>query len=870
MRAWSFVEMSKINFIVFVLFLFMFLFPSAEAGKEPLWEWESSSGISHVAISGDSRNISATYATSVSLWHNNTTLPRDTEIVGEEITSMVMSSDGKYVLTGESYDTTVTLWEDGSRAWETSNFLQTIIELDISPDGTHIAVADWKNVLFFNKDSNEAVWSYNHASEIMSTVSISPNGLFIAAGTEDGKVYLYPTSGDNTSSWFHDNVLDEGITGIDFSADSSHFIIGTETGRVYVYETEEGPPVMELVHPDEITCVSGSSDSDYYAFGTNQGSVVVINSDIDNIEWEKTIGGIVTDIDFNGNATHLVAGSTSERLVLAKVLSGDELWRIVVSGEVSGVAMSYRGENIVVGTDEGLAIYYEQRLDNQAPIATIESITPTTALPGTSITMNGSVVDSDGEVVNYLWYSSVDGNLSNERIFTVSNLTMGLHVITFSAQDNEGRWSKEVSLTIGVGDFPDAIINSVSDCDLLSVCVISEGATIKFNGSAVSEASNDTEVIGYYWRSDLDGFLSNQSVFSISNLSRGYHNITFRAVNAIGFWSANTTVSLLINGVPVFDIVSTNPNPVEPGGSVQILAYASDPDHDSLTYVWTTEELLFLNGSQEPKNIVVSIYNGTTVLISDADLGEHNIYLRVIDSHGASGEITMVTIQVLSPPLVSAQCDTEASLNQNLLFNAIASDKDGQIMLYEWDFDSANGDIDSVDFKGASFATHSYNSTPVDSYYTVVVRVTDNDGLVARDTCTVEMMQPTSSGSSSDGSSSSSALDSISEIASPSVMAGIGLIVLIVGAVAYYVMSRDEMPYVPPPTTAPVTGAQYMSSIVPEVSPVRQSEVVTQEIVTETMTVECPECSARMDIPNISGAQQIQCSECGLDGEIEL
>jgi hypothetical protein len=869
MRSWSFVEMSKIGFIVFALFLFLFLFASAEAEKEPLWEWESSSGISHVAISDDSRNISATYATSVSLWHNNTTLPRDTNIVGEEITSMVMSSDGKYVLTGESYDTTVTLWEDGSRAWETSNFLQTIIELDISPDGTHIAVADWKNVLFFNKDSNEAVWSYNHASEIMSTVSISPNGLFIAAGTEDGKVYVYPTSGDNTSSWFHDNVLDEGITGIDFSADSSHFIIGTETGRVYVYETEEGPPVMELVHPDgKITCVSGSSDSDYYAFGTNQGSVVVINSNIDNIEWEKTIGGIVTDIDFNGNATHLVAGSTSERLVLAKVLNGDELWRIVVSGEVSGVAMSYRGENIVVGTDEGLAIYYEQRLDNQAPIATIESITPTTALPGTSITMNGSVVDSDGEVVNYLWYSSVDGNLSNERIFTVSNLTMGLHVITFSAQDNEGRWSKEVSLTIGVGDFPDAIINSVSDCDLLSVCVISEGATIEFNGSAVSEASNDTEVIGYYWMSDLDGFLSSQSVFSISNLSRGSHNITFRAVNDIGFWSSNITLSLLINAIPVSSIVSVDPNPVQPGQSLFLIAYAEDPDDSLLTYIWSSDTLLFANGKNLYDN---SETNGSRIDTTESDVGEHDIYLRVVDSHGVSSDSSKVTVQILSPPLVSAQCETEASLGQDLLFNAVVSDRDGYPVLYEWDFNSTSGNIDSVDFQGTSFAaTHSYNSTPVDFYYTVVVRVTDNDGLVASDTCTVEMMQPTPSSSSDDGSSSGSALDSIPEIASPSVMAGIGLIVLIVGAVTYYMMSRDEMPYVPPSTTAPVTGAQYMSSIVPEVSPVRQSEVVTQEIVTETMTVECPECSARMDIPNILGAQQIECSECGLEGEIEL
>ena len=28
---------------------------------------------------------------------------------------------------------------------------------------------------------------------------------------------------------------------------------------------------------------------------------------------------------------------------------------------------------------------------------------------------NGSAVDSDGEIIDYLWTSSKDGNLSNER-----------------------------------------------------------------------------------------------------------------------------------------------------------------------------------------------------------------------------------------------------------------------------------------------------------------------------------------------------------------------------------------------------------------------------------------------------------------------
>ena len=863
MRYWTFVRMRRINLVALSLFAFLFLISSAEAEKEPLWEWESPNAVNHVAISGDSRNISATYATSVSLWYNDTTNPRNTKTVGSGISSMEMSADGKYVLTGEEFDKTVTLWEEGSKVWETEDFLNVVNDVDISSDGTYIAVVDWKNALFFNKDTNEAIWSKLHEDEIMTTVSISPDGYFIAAGTEQGKVYVYSTYDDEVS-WYHDGLLDGRIMEIDFSEDSTHFVIGTEYGRVYIYESEGDNPVFTYDQPDGVTCVSASSNTNYYAFGTEEGLLTMLDLEVEFKAWEADIGGIITDISFNGKGNYVVGGSNNKRLVLADVITGEELWRTSAFGEVSGVAMSYRGENIAVGTAEGLAVYYERQLDNQAPVATIESITPSTALPDTPIVMNGSAVDSDGEIVDYLWNSSKDGNLSNERIFTVSNLTLGLHVITFSAQDNEGRWSREVSANIGVGDFPEATIDSVSGCDLSSVCVISEGVIIEFDGSAASTASNDTEIIGYHWSSDIDGNLSDQMSFTTSGLSLGQHTVTFRAVNDIGFWSANTTVSLLINGVPVSDIISAEPNPVQPGEDIFLIASGNDPEGGSLTYIWSSDTLLFANN----QNLYESQDNGSKIVTSESDVGEHDVYLRVVDSYGISSESSMVTVQILSPPLVSAQCDTEAVLEQDLLFNAIASDKDGSIVRYEWDFDSASGDIDSVDFQGASFATHSYNNTPVDSYYTVVVRVTDNDGLVTRDTCTVEIVQPITPDSSGDSSSSGDALGSISEIATPPVIAGVGLVILIIGAVAFYMMRRDDyIPYVPP-KTAPVTGAAYMESLVPDVSPVRERNLV--ETVTETMTVECPECSARMDIPNISGAQQIQCSECGLEGEIEL
>ena len=37
-----------------------------------------------------------------------------------------------------------------------------------------------------------------------------------------------------------------------------------------------------------------------------------------------------------------------------------------------------------------------------------------------------------------------------------------------------------------------------------------------------------------------------------------------------------------------------------------------------------------------------------------------------------------------------------------------------------------------------------------------------------------------------------------------------------------------------------------------------------------TITIECPDCSSKMEIQDIPGIQEVKCSECGAEGEIEL
>ncbi len=858
--------MRRISLAITFLFVILFTFSNVHSEKEPVWQYYSTDSISSVEISDDSVNISATYAKTVSLWRNDTSTPYNSKTVGLGITSMDMSANGKYVVTGEEADTTITLWDEGSMKWDKTDFFLSLIDLDINPNGTHIAVVDFKNVYYFSTNSDTEIWVDNYASDSMSSVAISPNNQYIAAGTEDGNVYVYDTSSSD-AAWYHSNTLDGKITDLDFSSDSNYLIIGSENGKIYIYDSEGDTPLLEYGQLDYVTCVSGSSNPNHYAFGTDAGLITLLDLSTDFKLWDKNIGGSINGLDFNGDAKYLVAGSSNRKLVLVNVSDGDELWRTSVFGEINDLSMSYRGQNIIVGTDSGLALYYENQLDNQAPTVTIENVNPTTTLPGNLVSMVGSASDSDGIVIEYLWHSSIDGNISTESNFTISNLSQGYHVISFSAMDNEGKWSKPVTIDVGIGDFPEATIDSISGCNSIDNCVLNEGTIIEFQGSAVSEASEDAEVIGYQWESNLDGFLSDQSSFSTSSLTLGSHIIIFRAVNDIGFWSSNVTANVLVNGVPVLNSVNFDSNVVA-GQSLVMYAEASDPDGNELTYTWTSETLFFANGA----NLYESSENGSSVVTSDSDIGEKLVYLMVTDSLGASSGSFTITINVLSPPLVSAICDEEAVLDQELLFTAIASDKGGgRIISYEWDFDSSTGDIDTLDFQGADFATYSYNYTPPESSFLVVVRVTDDDGLTARDTCTVSIVADTTSKSSESSSSSGNDLGSITEIANPPVIIGILLIIGAIGAVIYYLNREEESSsYEPSSKPAPISGSEFMDSVVPEKSPVKERRVRKRKVVRETMTIECPECAARMDIPKVSGTQEIKCLECGLEGEIEL
>ena len=74
---------------------------------------------------------------------------------------------------------------------------------------------------------------------------------------------------------------------------------------------------------------------------------------------------------------------------------------------------------------------------NGAPVAKIDEISPSPSENGEGVYFRGSGEDVDGKIVEYQWYSDINGLLSQESEFTTA-LGSGTHTITFVVTDDEG------------------------------------------------------------------------------------------------------------------------------------------------------------------------------------------------------------------------------------------------------------------------------------------------------------------------------------------------------------------------------------------------------------------------------------------------
>jgi hypothetical protein len=153
-----------------------------------------------------------------------------------------------------------------------------------------------------------------------------------------------------------------------------------------------------------------------------------------------------------------------------------------------------RQRTLESGDQAGLRQLYPSQTANQRPTAIIDSISPSPAVQGETVTFSGHGTDSDGSIIAYEWRSSIDSVLSSSSSFSTSSLSVGTHTIYFRVQDNNNEWSIDDARTLTISPAGSAFDFSLSNSGGITVTEGGSGS----NSITVSLLSGTAQTVTLY------------------------------------------------------------------------------------------------------------------------------------------------------------------------------------------------------------------------------------------------------------------------------------------------------------------------------------------------------------------------------------
>ena len=545
--------------------------------------------------------------------------------------SFQITQDGGYILAGNNH--LIKTDENGIEEWNKT--LEDVEDARINQNHngtflfTRYSGSTSTLFLLLMDSAGEEIWNNTISCSCrLGSVKETSNGSYIVVGTEhpsfsNRDLFLLKADSSGNEEWRRTI----NVSYNEYGAENGNDIIETENGdfiaigsaqlgqwpnsgpqKIWAVKTNSSGEILWKKaflksHTRSYGHSIGQTSFDQYTIvGQSQYEensdwdycLVVI--DEDGVEqWNSTYGNTYNNYayDFHQNidGTYIISGSTT-----TENMAADALLMKVPSGP------------------------------NLRPIAEIDFIHPSPARFSDIISFNGSGNDYDGNIVSYEWESSIDGFLSDERFFNISNLTDDIHTISFRVQDDDGDWSNWVHIQLLI--YPNAVPVAVIDSSISRTS--EKGIPFNFSGNGFD---SDGTIIVYLWESSINGFLSNDEDFTTADLSIGDHIIYFQVKDNDGAWSSDSQWELWIYTVPV--AIAGQNSTGTPGVPLQFSGAATDEDGTVVLYEWDFDGDGVFEWSSNGNGLNTYIYNNE---------GTYTATLRVTDNDGFTATDTVTVI----------------------------------------------------------------------------------------------------------------------------------------------------------------------------------------------------------------------------------
>lgn len=334
-----------------------------------------------------------------------------------------------------------------------------------------------------------------------------------------------------------------------------------------------------------------------------------------------------------------------------------------------------------------------------------------------------------GTTLSYGYINPLDSTMATVHSQALFGLTAStLYNYRVLSRDVSGNLTTlgNYTFTTTVLDITAPVVSNIQVTNITSTSVTVTWSTDEASTSQVEYG----ETISYGSQTTIYTDLVTSHSVDIAGLF-GFTTYDFRIRSMDTFYnegvSANQTFATS-NTAPSVSALSVSPTSGTTPFYVDFTATATDSDGYITKYEWDLDG----DGAYEVDTGVVA-----STSYAYSSVGIYDTRLRVTDNGGATSISAIVTVTARSvsnqSPVVSSLTATPSTGSAPLAvtLSAAASDPDGSIAQYEWDFDG-NGTYDAT--TATTPVSHTYSSAGV---YTARVRVTDGQGGTATGQTTI-------------------------------------------------------------------------------------------------------------------------------------
>jgi hypothetical protein len=367
-------------------------------------------------------------------------------------------------------------------------------------------------------------------------------------------------------------------------------------------------------------------------------------------------------------------------------------------------------------------IYTDPNAVAPTPIALAKALS--TVGKGVVVQLDGTESNSpDGRVLNYFWSitSRPEGSvaqLSNPHSVVPTFIAdqFGTYEITLKV-DNGVKESETVHLTINA-------LNHEPLANAGSNQIQSRGSLVRLTGSGSTDEDGDLLSYEWEWLQKPENSLAelNSSTEANPKFTADQEGIYILGLKVADYYSSSTLqtveITVIANQTPLADAG----NDVEVvTGSVIALdgTKSSDPEKESLTYLWT------LVSKPDGSNLTIPESSKSKPVIQPDVAGEYLIQLTVSDGANTSTvDEVKITAVDNRPPVALAGDDLTTSFHHTVTLDGSKSyDPEGQALIYQWSF-ITKPQNSNASIQGANTSNPSVHADK-EGLYTLKLKVSD-------------------------------------------------------------------------------------------------------------------------------------------------